>query len=321
MKYLFILLFIFLINNVFCKSDSTENSVIVQPIQSKDSTCFNEANAYKMLYENQVASNKSILSTIFYALGGLGGAVLLVFASNWWFNDKKVKDLIKEIDTKVLNVKKETYAELSEKINTLSNEKYEDIKQLQNKLQEEVNANIITITSKFKEFTEIIRTEIKQDNKELLNNYQKQLEAFNSNYIQQISSLNESVNLISVSLNEKLKDKEEMLKGLINSEANTRILETNSIKEKIHRTEFWVWDGRGVPGNALRAQMNELEYRLSNKGDLTFYLNQILDTSKKLKWFSKYDKENIKNLLEKVPEKYIEIIDEILLVIGNVPEE
>ncbi len=320
MKYFFFILLFFSYIYTFGQSDSLVNTDTLINNSLTDSLSFNEAKAYKMLYENQIASNNSILNTIFYALGGLGGAILLVFASNWWFNDKKVKDLINDIDTKMLKVEEKIYADLSEKINLLSNKLTEELNKTQKELQEEVTENTKLLTSKFKDFTEKIRKEIKQDNKELLNNYQKQLDSFNINYNQQISTLNSNMNSIYNSLNEKLNDKEKLIKELMSSETNSRIWEIKRINEKIFRNEFYMWDTRGVHVNALTALMNELESLYANDDDLTFYLDQILETCKKLNTLSKYNKKNIENLFKKLPEKYNDLITKILSITSKLPD-
>ncbi|MCX6256528.1 MAG: hypothetical protein NTW49_01280 [Bacteroidia bacterium] len=319
--YLFILLLLLILVS-FCKQDSNDKiKNQISKIQSKDTTALSEGNAYKMLYENQLKSNDSILKTIFYALGGLGSAVLLMYASTWWFNEKKVRDVINEIDTKIKGVKKDTLTELTENINKLSTEKSTEIYQIQNKLQEETAANITELTLKFTELSEKIRAEIKEDNKGLINNYQKQLETFNQNYVQQINSLNDNIKTLNSDINEKINSKEENLKGLINSETQLRLSEINSIKANIFRNEFWMWDARGVHINALRAQLNELALKLENKySDLHFYLEQILETSKKLSYLYDFDKKEIRKLLTKVPENNMEIVFEILKITDNLKE-
>jgi hypothetical protein len=221
-KYYFIITILIL--TVFCANSQDSSTNKNQNID----TVFNEGKAYKMLYENQVKSNDGILKTIFYALGGLGTAVLFVFASNWWFNEKKVKDVIKDIDTKLIDIKKEILAEVAEKV----------------------------------------RLEIKEDNKELTKSYQKQLEIFTETYNLQIGSLNENMTLQNSNLREIFDGKETLLKELIAVEQKSKDADVSKILRKLYRVEYYMWKSRGVYRNAFKALVNELEHKLKVDTDI-----------------------------------------------------
>lgn len=289
-------------------------------IQTNDSIIFNEGKAYKMLYDNQVKSNDSILKTIFYALGGLGGAVILVFASNWWFNDKKVRDIINEIDTKIDAktgvIKTDVINELTDNFNKFSVEKTAEISKIQNKLQEEVTNNITALTLKINEFTEKIRAEIKEDNNVLVSNYQKQLETFNENYKQQITSLNQVITSGSENLKEIMNGKIDTLNIVISNEKKSTFSELNEIRQNISRNEYYLWDTKGVHRNAFYAEMDEIEAMLNNTSknyiDYKFYLNEIKSTLEKAEYIYKFDKERAIELLNKLPEINRPIVQEIL---------
>lgn len=288
-------------------------------VQPNENATLTESEAYKMLYENQLESNNSILNTILYALGGLGTAILFVFASNWWFNEKKVKELTKGINSQINEAKNEALKEVRERVNSFSNEKTKEINNAQNKLQAEVTTAITVLTKEVTDYKDKIRNEIKGDNKNLSDNYQKQLDTLNEIYTQQISSLNEGISSVSSNLKETINNKEELLKEIINTETESILSKLDSLKENIHRNEFWMWEGRGVPNNAIRAQLRELEIKLKSNSDLTFYLNQILETSKKLKWLEEFEKANIKQTLRIVPEKYKLLVGEIYAITDSLP--
>jgi len=288
-------------------------------IQSNDSIVFNEATAYKMLYDNQVKSNDSILKTIFYALGGLGGAVILVFASNWWFNDKKVRDVINEIDIKIDAktgaIKTELISELTDNFNKFSVEKTAEISKIQNKLQEEVTNSITVLTLKINEFTEKIRAEIKEDNNVLLSNYQKQLESFNENYKQQIASLNQVIISGSENLKEIMNGKVETLNGEISNAIKYTFSELSELRQNISRNEYYLWDTKGVHRNAFFAEMNEIEAMLNNTNrnytDYSFYLKGMKSTLEKAEYIYKFDKDRGIELLNKLPEVNRPMVQEI----------
>ena len=81
-----------------------------------------------------------------------------------------------------------------------------------------------------------------------------------------------------------------------------------------------MWEGRGVDNNALEYQLKELELKICGKANLDFYLDQILETSKKLTWLTSFDKKYINELFLKLPEKYKLKVDEILKIILKVNE-
>ena len=228
--------FLFLIVLAIGKQDSSKFIPVVP--QLNDTSKLSEEEAYKMLYENQLKSNDAILKTIFYALAGLGTAMIFVFASNWWFNEKKVNEITKGINSQINDLKNEALNELREKINLLSIEKTAEINHSQTKLQEEVTDAITTLTLRFTEFNDKIRAEIKEDNKALSENYQKQLDSFNENYRQQLASLNETISSGYQNLKETIGTKEEFLRSLINVETQSRLNELNLMKEEIFQKCF-----------------------------------------------------------------------------------
>ena len=78
-----------------------------------------------------------------------------------------------------------------------SSEKTSEINQSQSKLQDDLTKNITALTLKFTDFTDKIRTEVKENDKEIISNFQKQLEDFNDHSKQQSSSLTISLQQIT----------------------------------------------------------------------------------------------------------------------------
>jgi hypothetical protein len=304
-NYILFILLLLPILFAFKNQDSTDKAKQIINVQTTDTTGLSEAKAYRMLYDNQVKSNDAILKTIIYALSGLGGAALLVFASNWWFNDKKVKDIIKEIDTKIIEVKKDTLAILTEKNNVLSNEKTAEINKIQIKLQEEVNSAISNMALRFNEFNEKIRYEIKIDNKELVQQFQKQLETYNENYRQQIFALNETISAVGSNLKEQ-----------IETEKKNTSIELNSIKKTVYRNAYYLWDTKGVHRNSFAVQLSELELVLDDPSwtekSLMLCIKQIRETIEKLTFLYDMDKDNAKAIFRNMPEQYQPIATELM---------
>ena len=304
--FYFVLISILLVgigNPAFANKDKLPGS-----IRSIDSNGLSEANAYRMLYDNQVKSNDAILKTIFYALGGLATALVLVFASNWWFNEKKVLDIRAGINAQINDAKRAALNEVGVRIGALAAEKTAQISELQIKLQAEITASIADITSRFNEFHEKIRAEIKEDNKTLLSNYQIQLQSFNENYRQQVSTLNENIKNQADNVKDKIHGTEKTLKHLISTEVN-------SLEQRIARNEFYMWSQGGIMSNALMAQIEELELLLKHPNEYTdydFYLKQLAETVKDLSHISETLKTDAIAAIKKVPDKYNHNKNELL---------
>lgn len=319
-------LFLFTLVFLVSFADTTEINATQGEIEtikslSNDRNELSESEAYKLLYENQLKSNDSVLKTIYYALGGIGTAMIFVFASNWWFNEKKVKDLSKGINSQIEEGKDKAIEIVTQKINELSLNNTKEINQQIVKLNKEINNSTQNLTKQINDSQEKLRLELKSDNKSLTENYQKQIDSINETRGEQITSLKKDIEIAVATINEALRLKEELLKELISSEVQARNYEVDSIKESIHRTEYWLWEGRGIPNNAIRAQLSELELRIKSKSELKWYLEQILETSKELKWFSSYEKKDVRRVLEKVPNIYHDIVESILAITDNVKED
>jgi hypothetical protein len=212
------------------KPEKLKTDTITDLKKSKE-IVLTESKAYKMLYENQVKANDAVLKTIFYALGGLGTAVLLVFGSNWWFNDKKVKEAMSEIDAKIAGVKKDALSEFTEKISTLTTENISEMNQTQIKLQEDVTSNITQLNLKFNEFIDKTRTEIKDDNRINLTTYQELLKIYNENTTQQVNSIKDSYEEKIKNITTKIEDNEKKYEAKLSSQSKNfkkELLEHNA---------------------------------------------------------------------------------------------
>lgn len=302
-KLFIIFLLFFPILFTYSKQDSSK---IVKSINYDDDG-FSEAKAYKMLYENQVKSNDAVLKTIYYALGGLGTAILLVFASNWWFNDKKVKDVLNDSNVKILAIKKDTITELTEKINTLVNEKSDDLINTKNQLQEKVTLSLSNITDRFNDFTEKIRAEIKEENKSLVNNYQDLLKSYNDNLSQQISTLKESYD-----------DKILILTNLISSNEKTFDLRLDVISKEIkrdvlkHKADLAFIKGHF--NSALKAYTDYAinEFKIGYDWSFKYNLSDIINCLEKLAKIYDDEFEALNSLVEISKEHYPEDTEKLI---------
>jgi hypothetical protein len=255
---------------------------------SKDTIQFNETVAYKMLYENQVKSNDAILKTIYYALGALGTAIILVIGGNWWFNTKKVEDLSKGIESRIDNSKETALAEVKEGLSNLSSEKTNEINQIQIKLQEEVTANMTNLTQRFSDFSDRIKEEVKEDIRLSFLQFDELVKIYTENLSTQIKSIETLTNERSETLNLKTSSLETNLTEKINTiKENLEVRENKltknikntqkSLQAAIHRTTAYMWESRKIFMNALLffVREGEINLELNNTSMLNLSLENI----------------------------------------------
>lgn len=215
-------------------SDQKTNSISVST-NLKSQTDSIIAVTFKLLYENQVKANDAVLQTIFYALGGLGAAMIFVFASNWWFNEKKVEEIKKGINSQISS-------EISKK---------------QSDLQKEINTGTTNLTLKFNEFKDKIGSEIKDDNKTLLENYQTQLKSFSENINIQLSTLRTSIDERIDFLQKNQDTNIQNTKSSIDRLKHKIEISSKRLQKDALNNEASLWLIKGVPLNAFRCFIAE----------------------------------------------------------------
>jgi len=285
----------------------------------KDTIELTEGQAYKMLYENQVKANDSILKTIYYALGALGTAIILVFGGNWVFNTKKVEAIADGIDDKIESLKSETFAEIAEKLNAISTEKTYEINQIQVKLQEEITLNIKDTTIKFNTLAEDVRKELRDENKALSHSFDERIKNFSDNLSMQIKTIetltnerNENVNQkitsFEHSYSEKLKANKDEITSL-KSDISKNIVKTEeTLKASIYRNAGYMWETREVYSNAIMSFALEGKINLDNKNDINLglALNDIARLLPKIKTIDTFNLNLVTNLINSLPVAYTE---------------
>jgi hypothetical protein len=279
-KTLFLLTFVLSANILFAQGAyGNAGNLIQDEHNQKDSL----GSTYKLLYDNQVKSNDAILKTIFYALGGLGSAMLFVFASNWWFNEKKVERMKQDINNQISS----------------------EIEKLSSDLKKDASKNIENLNARFSDFNEKTRLELREDNKILTDNYQNQLKAFSENINLQVSiiktSIDEKIDYTQREVNDnkdKTKNSIDLLKQKINRE-NKRL------KMNLLQTESSLWLIKEVPLNALRCSIEE--------GIISVEINYS--------WNLKYVFEDITEILEKIESVRASDIEAFEKFISIVPSD
>lgn len=304
MKYKLILFFFFISVFLTCQaqkdSGNKVNILVANPV-TKESQ-LTESEAYKMLYENQVNANSEILKTIYYALGGLGTAVLLVFASNWWFNEKKVKDAAAGISAQISEAKNAILAEAREKMNTFSQEKNSEINEALKSLQQEITSVISNLTLKFSDLSEKTRYEIKEDNKIIEATFSERIKSYSENLIMQIKTLEKlleerinaftiKISTINAEVNQKFDRKFEVSEVKFNEELN-------KIKKELFNTAAQMADSNKLYPRAFRnyLEVAKVEEKLGKKiSKLT--LQSLSESLKKADYIWNDEKDNLVRIL------------------------
>ncbi len=277
---------------------------------------FTEAEAYKLLYENQIKANDAVLKTIFYALGGLATAILAVFASNWWFNEKKVRDVARDIDRQIKDLANTALAELTQKISFAENAL----------IQKNAAAEAILI-EKLREAVEKLKTEVSNDQKGLEERVESRLSALTEATNRQMDA-GEKLNGERV---ENLKDLIERMESKLLEKIRT---DTKSLSDKVSRENTQL--RMRVYENDADIALNKQNYTVAFSSflkvaecwlDLSYgpihqlHIDQMFDAAKKMTYAWKWDLKKSEEVLrpENVPDP--EKAAEILSLIKKLPLE
>ncbi|MCM4161278.1 hypothetical protein FHG64_06395 [Antarcticibacterium flavum] len=273
----------------------SQSDSLSQILKNRDTISLTEAQAYKMLYENQINSNTAILSTIFYALGGLGAAVLLVFGSTWWFNEKKVKDLLNNLEDKATDIKNENHTEIKENINQLSAETFNDFNEFKRALENEIKEKI----NELKKVSTKSKKELKDENQVAITNYQNLLKSYNENLQSQIENYKKqfeaNVNLIN-----------KELKGINQENKKQLKFHSNQFKRDIlkHNAEI-----AALKGNSNIALMAYLDYSIflfdsNNHFTFKYVYKDIINCLNKVEFIYTDELEGLNTLTKVAEEEY-----------------
>lgn len=276
-------------DNKIKRIEETKKEILNDTIQR-----MTEADAYKLLYQNQMDANDDILKTIFYALGGLGTAVLLVFGSNWYFNHQKVKDAMNDIDSKVKQIKSDFQTETADKLSAIKSE-----------LLNEISQNQATILSNFNSRNDSFRTEIKNDIQTSLEGFQELIHSYNDNSNQQFIAIKEIIEEKVNTLNKQIELSENRVDKKHSSEAKF-------IKRDILRQKADLSTLKGNKNVALKDHTDFAIYDLREFPTLFKYSSDgVIKSLSEVAFLYDDEKVSIEELLELAQENYSEITKQI----------
>lgn len=291
------LLFLFIISN-YCFSKEPVKATESKEIIEKDISNI----TYKMLYDNQVKANDALLNTIFYALGGLGTAMLFVFGSNWWFNDKKVADIKEGIKNQISG----------------------EINNLQIDLQKEITNSKNQVNSLFNDFAEKHRTEVREDYKTLSENYQTQLKNFSDNINIQNSTIKTSTDERFEILQKTIEMNHNKMQELFEEAKKENETATKQLKLDILHSEGSLWVVRGIYLNALRSYLQEgmLSIEIGWTFNLKYVFYYLLDVASKLTYITTPELQRCKTFISSINEEdYVDEKKKLMNIIENVKVE
>ncbi len=255
-----------------------------------------EAEAYKLLYENQIDANDDILKTIFYALGGLGTAVLLVFGSNWYFNHQKVKEAMTEIDTKVNSLKAALQTDILERLNIIKTEFSADSSQ-----------NQALLISNYTLQKENLRSELKSDIQLSLDGFQELIQSYNSNTNQQLISIKEIIDEKVKNLNVQI----ELSERRVDSKHSQQAV---FIKRDILRQKADVATLKGNLNLSLKAHLDFAMYDFKEDMSTLFkYTSKgVIECLEKVTYLYEDEKDLLTDLIELAKEEFPEITTSLI---------
>lgn len=239
---------------------------------------YNEAEAYKQMYENLKYSNDKILDTIYWSLGGLTTAIIALFGANIFFNFRfnksEIENIKNNLNLKVEEIKNNTSQYIQSNINQLTDNSKNEITKLNQILEENHKNETHTLTSDF-------------EKKYIL--LQKEIDKFK----------------------DILEDVKSQSRTKFNDFDKTYAKQFKSIMSLYYELDAQVWRLRDVEGNALssfsKSALLDIETNLLNE----FILNDVLDSLNKLFKLSQSNSTILQELLVKIPDEYTIFRDKI----------
>ena len=282
MKYLVTIMFFLMFLN------GIEGQVIdTSKVNNVDSISIVEKNYeninFEALYDSQKAFTSSILSTVYFALSSILIVILAIIGSNIYFNfkfnkkkyDELEKDLINNIDIKIIDFEKNV-----------------DIK------IDKIKENIIK--------------ENNDSKKELIETYNERLDSYSTNLKEQISTLKERIendgeankinyeNLLKI-ISDKTSELTEIFKDLLHYDS-TR-LEIRSLE-----LEAEIWKSQGILSITLDNYIEQAQKAISIKWfwHMKYSLPKIIELLNDMKEIDRYTQRHMDELLVSIPEEYAE---------------
>lgn len=286
-KNILILLLCLLCCLCFINIISNQNRINVltkemQALSNIKSINLNEAQAYKLLYENQKYSNDKILDTIYWSLGGISVAIFALFGANVFYNFRinktEINNLRQTMHLKTIEFQNKLIKgidlQINDYINKASATSSDEIRNTFSKYSKEVSEQISSIDSNLTETN-------------------KSLEKIAKNYDGKLSN----INMILLAQNNNLTKKIEH--------------ETNRLLYQLYDTKAQVYMLKNMLSGALDYFIKSTLIQIELDYNIEMDLFDIIELMKTMKSLSSVNPTNLNELIAKAPEKYhsqIEVI-------------
>ncbi len=339
-------------------SDSIKYTAIEKPLIANESAQLQKENSELREQNTEMAElfKWSISSILLIILALLGSSVFF----NFRLSKKELENINKGLELDMRNLKIKLEKDISEKMSIMENAYVKNVEESKNSflaLEKEFNSNFgafqnkteKNISQKMQSLEELTRnhieksksefdllvkeinSNIKNDNSKLIDRFQNQLDEFNTNYRQQITTIEKSLNSQFTGLEKRLEQTNENLlekikkteeKGASNHDKITNELAyaKKIIQADIERNAGYMWEARGVFSNSFRSYVRECEIytELNRDAMISLSLSSIKDMALKLKSIDESDRNSITHLFEKVPSKYDNKKMEILEILNKI---
>lgn len=264
MNYFLIALFIFSIISPPVHSQSVgQIDTTKEVLSTQEQSQNNSQRDFEDLYKLSKEYNDKILSTVYWALGGiftfLIGLVGVNIFFRYRFNKKEIENLVQKHSSDIQKIK---------------------------------NDHMNMIKEKFEKFSEETKRELEELNRQNLSDYKENLKVYKQSTDQRIKSLNKSVD-----------DNRDVYTSKLDNLRENFEAKVDKISLDINQHSARIWEAQGMPQIALRNYIDlaveAFEKDDSTRLFLTLY--DIQDTLEKVEYIYAKSKTKLEELLNKIP--------------------
>jgi hypothetical protein len=147
-----------------------------------------DAQAYKLLYENNLQANEKILQTVYWSIGSIFFVLLALVGANWWTSHKgykqDIENIAKETRAQMESIERQHSETIQNRINDINQEIRDELVKHKDSLaliitpqieglRNHINDNIKALTDKMaktdKNITEWVKKEMIKQQEQILN--------------------------------------------------------------------------------------------------------------------------------------------------------
>ncbi|PQQ45500.1 hypothetical protein [Bacillus thuringiensis] len=262
------------------------NSVSYATTSSSNSEELKSGEAYKLLYENAQEINGKILDTVYWALGGMVGVIILFIGGNIFFNSKVSKN---EMDT----MASEYRGKFTDFKNEIERELGQNFNSLKDALREDSNNNIQALN---------------QRQIELINSFNNSLSSQLTSTKSQLESRVSDIEGVNIDQTDAINSTNKQLTKLIEQEVEKLekrfIREHKRIQIEILENEGRLFEVKEIHKTVLRSYIEAAIIKAEIGYSLDFSFENIIETIKKCDKIEADYRKNLAELFEVAGPQY-----------------